>query len=181
MRIYLILLYGLMTGIVGCNSSQIATVYDGKQEKKMAGKKMDYRERLIQRISLKGDINDLNVPRPLVTLEEFFEGNNDYGSIGYNFYPDQPSPAEFYQVFKTIREKPGVSDIRVEVKDLEDPNGWPATDTVWIITNASPEDIRQWLGERFKPDEVIEGFPEKPVIESYEIPHGFKALGVWWD
>ena len=29
---------------------------------------------------------------PLVTLEEFFDGNNDYSSIGYNFPPPQPSP-----------------------------------------------------------------------------------------
>jgi len=52
---------------------------------------MEAHKRLLERINRNGDINYDIVPRPLVTLEEFFEGNKDYGSIGYNFYPDQPN------------------------------------------------------------------------------------------
>jgi hypothetical protein len=40
---------------------------------------MDSRERLLQRI---GDINDRSRPRPLVTLDEFFDGNDDPGVAG---------------------------------------------------------------------------------------------------
>jgi hypothetical protein len=45
-------------------------------------------ETLARRINRDGDINDRETPRPLLTLEEFLKGNSDYGSIGYNFYPD---------------------------------------------------------------------------------------------
>ncbi len=42
-------------------------------------------ERLMKRINRNGNIKDRTTPRPLLTLEEFFIGNNDHASIGYNF------------------------------------------------------------------------------------------------
>jgi len=144
---------------------------------------VEARQILLARISRNGDINDAKVPRPLVTLEEFFEGNSDYGSIGYNFYPDQPAPADFYHLFKAIRDKPEVADVRVQVMDLEDPEGWPATNTVWIITSASVNDVKKWLGRRFRADDILIGFSKVIYykIERYEVPKGMQAIGVWWD
>ena len=141
---------------------------------------MDARQRLLARI---GDINDPSTPSPLVTLEEFFEGNDDLGSIGYNFYPNQPRPSEFYALFKEIRDRPEVADVRVQVMDLEDPDRWPSTETVWVITSASVKDVEKWLGERFAADDYFEGFhdPEYLALEPYEIPKGMKAIGIWWD
>src|SRR5688500_8873122 len=111
-------------------------------------------ETLNARINRNGDVNDPAVPRPIVTLEEFFEGNDDYGSIGYNFYPEQPAPSEFYDLFKRIRERPNVADVLVEVTQQEMPNDWPSTDTVWILTAASLKEVASWLGERFQADEL---------------------------
>ena len=143
------------------------------------------REKLLQRI---GDINDFDRPRPLVTLGEFFEGNDDWASIGYNL-SDQPSPAEFHRLFASIEKRPDVADVRVQVQQMEDPDGWPSTDTIWIITCASPSDIREWLGERFAPDDLLEGLPKPDsqpgsvgyAVENYDVPTGMKAYGVWWD
>ena len=42
---------------------------------------------LVTRVNSHGYINQLSLPRPLLTLEEFFEGNDNYGSIGCNL-PD---------------------------------------------------------------------------------------------
>lgn len=143
----------------------------------------DALQRLTKRINRNGDFDNPNTPRPLVTLEEFFEGNNDYGSIGYNFYPDQPAPPEFYEFFKTIRDRPHVADVRVEVKDLEDPEGWPSTDTIWIITSASPDNVKNWLGQRFQADDIFVGLHADDYYKSepYDIPNGMQAIGVWWD
>lgn len=135
------------------------------------------RSRILARI---GDINDAERPRPLVTLEEFFEGNDDFGSIGYNFYPDQPKPAEFFEVFRAIRSKVGVASVLVQVQDLEDPDGWPSTDTIWVITSASPNELRSWLGDRFRPDDILIGFP-KGRVEHHNVPPGMRALGIWYD
>lgn len=142
---------------------------------------MDSLSKLMERVNAQGDINDPDTPRPLVTLEEFFEGNNDYGSIGYNFYPDQPAPAEFYGIFQSIASKPGVFDVRVQVNDQIEPEDWPSTDTIWIITSVGSDEIDTWLGERSYGDDYIIGFPDSFPIEDYEIPDGMQAIGVWWD
>jgi len=135
----------------------------------------------MNRVNAEGDINNPDTPRPLVTLEEFFDGNNDYGSIGYNFYPDQPSPSEFYETFKSIASKPEVYDVRVQVNDQIEPEDWPSTDTIWIITSVGSDEVDTWLGERFHGDDYILGFPDSYPIEDYEIPEGMQAIGVWWD
>jgi hypothetical protein len=102
---------------------------------------LDCRVRLLRRI---GDINDFDRPRPLVTLDEFFQGNDDPASIGYNL-PAAPTPAQFHALLSEIAARPEVADVRIEVKDMEDPDGWPATDTIWIITTASAETVRTWF------------------------------------
>src|SRR5438128_350946 len=78
-------------------------------------------ETLVRRINRNGNINDAQTPRPLLSLEEFFEGNDDYSSIGCNLYPDQPAPSEFYSIFRSIRERPDVADVLVEVNQHEVP------------------------------------------------------------
>ena len=136
------------------------------------------RAKLLARI---GNINDPNTPCPLVSLAEFFEGNNDPGSIGYNL-PDSPSPQEWYELLKQIAERPEVRDVRIQVMDLEDPDGWPSTDTIWIITTASSKEVRGWLPKRIAPDDVIEGFPKSgSPVEAYEVPPGYMAVGLWYD
>lgn len=137
---------------------------------------MASRERLLRRI---GDINDFSRPRPLVTLDEFFEGNRDPGSIGYNL-PDPPDPQEFRSFLGSISERDVVCAVLVEVKDLEDPDGWPSSDTAWVITSAGIDDVAAWVPKRFRPDDYLAGFPESGV-EPYEIPTGFRSVGLWYD
>ena len=148
---------------------------------------------LIERINRNGDINDPDTPRPLLTLEEFFEGNDDYGSIGCNFHQGQPAPSEFYALFLQIRERPEVENVLVEVKQQEMPDEWPFTDTVWIITSATAESVREWLGKRFAADEYVIGWDESAIcwpeeeqavvqtLEPYPVPHGMQPIGVFWD
>jgi hypothetical protein len=104
-------------------------------------------ERIVNRINRSGDVNHAKTPRPLLSLEEFFEGNDSFGSIGYNFYPDQPSPAEFYEFFRLVRNKPSVAAVLVEISQHEVPEEWPSTDTIWIITSESAQDVSGWLGD----------------------------------
>jgi len=138
-------------------------------------------ERLLAKI---GDINDFSRPRPLVSLEDFFIGNRDPGSIGYNL-PEEVRPQEFFSLLERLRARPDVADIRIEAKDLEEP-GWPSTDTIWFITSATVEEVRGWFPERMAPDEMVEGFPapddpQGPHPEPYEVPGGHSAIAAWYD
>lgn len=135
-------------------------------------------ERLLQRI---GDANDFSRPRALVTLEEFFEGNDDPGSIGYNL-PDPPEPREFYKLLAAIRDRADVADVRVQIMDHENADGWPSSDTLWIITSAAPEEVRNWFPERLAPDELLDGFDACAVdIELVAVPDEMRAVGAWYD
>ncbi len=138
---------------------------------------MDARTRLLNRI---GDINNFDLPRPLVSLEEFFEDNDDWGSIGYNL-PDQVAPQEFYQTLKPIRDRDDVGDVLIEVKDLEDPDGWPSTDTIWVITSMPCKELDELIPDKMKPDDWLNYPPEVGKIEPIVIPDGMQALGIWYD
>ena len=138
---------------------------------------MDARSRLLDRI---GDINNFALPRPLVSLELFFEGNDDWGSIGYNL-PDEVSPQEFYGILRPIRDRIDVADIVVEVKDLEDPDGWPSTDTVWVITSIDRDQLAALIPEKIKPDDWITYPAEVGSTEPMVIPEGMQGIGAWYD
>ncbi len=116
----------------------------------------------------------------LVTLEEFFIGNSDYGSIGPNI-EKRLGPETFYSVLKTIRQESSVQDIFIGISEVvEDRKSWPFADRVHVIASASIEVVAGWLNP-LQPDELVEGWgsyeptnmPEKKV--SY---HLYTAL---WD
>lgn len=140
---------------------------------------MTPRERLLARI---GDINDFDRPRPMVTLAEFFEGNDDPASIGYNL-PDPPMPADFHRLLTGIAARPDVVDVRIEVKDLEDPDGWPSTDSLWIVTTAPLAVARTWFPDRLAPDEWHERatIGAEDDVEPVPVPPGARALRAWYD
>ena len=140
---------------------------------------MDSKANLVARINRSGDVNDPATPRPLVSLEEFFEGNDDPGSIGCNL-PGEVEPGEFYELFRRIRDHDEVSDVRVEINMHDDPEAWPFSDTVWVITSTSAETVATWIPERLEPDELFSGFHEDRPMETYEVPDGMTAAAVVW-
>ena len=131
------------------------------------------------RLNRDGHFGDSQTPRPLLSLEEFFDGNDSYSSIGYNFSP-QPSPYEFFECFKAIRQRANVHDVLVQVNDMESPD-WPSTDTLWVITSASNNEVNSWLGETFEADDLLDGWEHGPSLQSYPIPAGMRAVGIWYD
>jgi hypothetical protein len=166
-----------LAGLCGCGPSGPTPSNSPANPGLSASFNVGMRDRLLARI---GDINDFSRPRPLVTLEEFFEGNNDAGSIGYNL-PDPPQPEEFYKLLLEIRKRPGVSDIRIEVMDREDAEGWPSSNTIWIITTVSSQEVRTWFPKRLAPSEIINGFEAAPSpVEKYSVPQGMHAVGLWY-
>jgi hypothetical protein len=137
---------------------------------------MAERERLVAKI----------VPQKLrpgeivVTLEDFFVGNDDRGSIGCNLGEDQPKISKFFDTLRNIRSRADARDVLVRICEYDNPNSWPYTDTVYILASAAIEDVRRWV-ELLKPDEVYAEWmygapPKAPPLKS-----GMTPYSVWWD
>jgi hypothetical protein len=140
---------------------------------------LERRRRLVEKIKSTSWKPSRN-PGPTVTLEEFFEGNDDSGSIGCNLVPT-PSPADFYRILSEIRSRNDVQDVLVEIRDMEDTEGiWPFSDTVFVLTSATPEDLKKWL-KPLSPDEVGH-FPAEHIPKDLPPANpGINVFGAWWD
>lgn len=137
-------------------------------------------ERVSLRINQHGDVNNPSTRRPLLTLSEFFDGNDDFGSIGCNLTP-MPGPTRFHELLKRIVARSDVADVRVEITMFDEPEMWPFSDTVWIITSASPEAVASWFEESIRPDDCFLGWNEAQVYETVNVPEGMHPVACWWD
>jgi hypothetical protein len=119
---------------------------------------------------------------PVVSLDEFFQGNHDESSIGCNLVDPHLGVGAFYEVLKAVRDRHNVSDVVVEITDLNEDSkdAWPFSDRVYIITSASQGEVDSWM-RKLSPDEVAEGFPADVPVGFPPIPAGSKVFGVWWD
>jgi hypothetical protein len=123
-------------------------------------------------------------PPPVVTLEEFFEGNTQAQSIAPNL-DGEPGLAFFYEHLKGLRSREDVVDVLVNIYDLSDiifgtPDGWPTAENVHLLTSAPEPVIQQWA-EELHSDGAVEGWPygESPVAPP--APEGFKWWSLTWD
>jgi hypothetical protein len=135
-------------------------------------------QRITERVSRLGHPDSPETPRPLLEVEEFFANNFVVGSIGCNVYPT-PEPAQFSDVLKAIALRADVSDVRVQITAFDDPE-WPFSDTVYIMTSASLDEVASWFPEELKPDETWSGFLEQSY-EPYSVPTGTAPVACWWD
>jgi hypothetical protein len=139
---------------------------------------MTHLDRVIERVNRLGHPDEPDTPRPLLTVDEFFEGNAEVGSIGCNL-EGAPAPDEFYSLFRAIAQRPDVKDIRVQITAFDVPE-WPFSDTVYIMTSATPEEVATWFPEHLRPDETWAGFVDQPY-EPYQVPSGTQPIACWWD
>ena len=119
---------------------------------------------------------------PLVTLEEFFVGNDDDGSIGCNLLRS-PDLRIFFATFKLIRARPDVENVLVAITDYEEENkaSWPFSDAVYIFTDANKADIQLWV-EGLQADDVVELTPtELAKSHAFQFEPDTKIWMVWWD
>ncbi len=102
-------------------------------------------ESITERVNRNGHPDDPNTPRPLLTLEESFQGNHVTGSICCNLYPC-PEPHQVHIALQEIEQRDDVSAIYVQVTAFDDPD-WPFSDTAWVITTADSDVVASWIPE----------------------------------
>jgi hypothetical protein len=138
-------------------------------------------ERITERVNRQGDVDDFpTTPRPLLTLAEFFEGNDVVGSIGCNLNP-MPGPADMYALLRNIAARPDVADVRVQVTMFDNRDEWPFSDTVWVITSAAPAEVASWFPEAVRPDDCWSGWSPGVHLEPCAVPEGMNPVACWWD
>lgn len=136
------------------------------------------RSALIEYLRSVGGLDETQ-PAPVVTLEQFFEGNDDYGSIGCNL-TDHPGPAEFYRELLAIRSRDEVHNVLVEIHEVEegDDSMWPFSERVIVIARCELAAVADWLAP-LQPSEIDAGFPLPPNAE--QPPAGYTVFAAWWD
>ncbi|WP_053366253.1 hypothetical protein [Bacillus sp. FJAT-27245] len=136
------------------------------------------REKLVENIYSQGYPEEETAP--IVTLEDFFEGNSDESSIGCNLM-EHPGIETFYGVLRNIREKDNVQDVFVEIMELEDDEeDWPFSERIYILTNAEIELVEDWV-KILEPSELDEGYAFGQPPFAPELFDGYKVYSVWWD
>jgi hypothetical protein len=115
----------------------------------------------------------------VVNVEDFFEGNEDEGSIGPNIYPQPPSLQEFYDTLKEIKNAPRTENLLIRISDIDDTE-WFFTDAVYISGNYTLAEIKKMF-KRLKPDEIYEGMMYDKPSNFPQINADSKIYSIWWD
>lgn len=130
---------------------------------------IEKRNRLVGRLSRE--------PEPaLVPIDEFFDGNDDLGSIGCNLI-DHPGIETFRAVLGALGRRSDVSAVYAQVAEV-DPgeDSWPFADAVIVVGSLSVDELKRALDE-LQPDDV-------GLADFSELPPGVAegdALFAWWD
>jgi len=119
-------------------------------------------------------------PEPqIVAAEQFFDGNDDLGSIGCNL-DEHPGVDAFRNVFAGLLRRPDVQAVYAQISELDPGDGcWPFSDTVLVVGTIPADELREAVSA-LQPDEVgdAEQFGISPAIAK---KHGSPVLVVWWD
>ena len=137
---------------------------------------MDFvkRDVLLKRI---GDVNNAPV---VVSLEDFFVGNDDRGSIWCNVQ-GVISPKDVFKILSKLRTRDDVADVVIKVTQYDgSPEEWPFSDTVYVITTTAAEEVVMWFDRDFMPNEYWLSNTHDE-LRSLHVPAGMHAVGLWWD
>ncbi|MBM3755646.1 MAG: hypothetical protein FJW38_16870 [Acidobacteria bacterium] len=119
--------------------------------------------------------------KPVLTIEEFFEGNVEEGiSIGCNLIPSIPL-LTFRRMLEGIRGRLDVHALWLSVAEFGQGPEWPFVDEVLVLTSAGRSDLEKWFLE-LRPTEIV-------AINNAQVPprccnHGFTAttwFSAFWD
>jgi hypothetical protein len=117
--------------------------------------------------------------RALVSLEEFFDGNEDPASIGCNLL-DHPGPQTFYRILKRIRERPEVKTVLVGITEVLGEDEWPFSDCVFLTARVDAAQVQQWA-EGLQAEPVEEGWIGENSQAAPVDDAGFRKFTLWWD
>lgn len=151
---------------------------------------LKHRDALIEKIMQQYDEGAGGPVLPVVAIEDFFEFNWDEYSLAPNMVDSgRPALSECYRVLREIKARPQVQDVLVaihetpEADDPEDSEIWPDSDTIYVLTSASREEVASWASP-LRPDDIGDKWScntgQKPKAAP-ELQRNMKVYAIWWD
>lgn len=128
--------------------------------------------------ALKADLAAQSDPQ-IVSIERFFDGNDDLGSIGCNLV-EHPGMNVFRDTLTGVLRLPGVEAVYAQIAELNPgEHYWPFTDTVFVVGKISADELRAAV-TLLQPDTVgsAEDFGVPPLIAQQ---HDSPVMAIWWD
>jgi hypothetical protein len=136
-----------------------------------------------KRAALAAQIAAIRAPAPsmpVVSLDAFFDGNDDAASIGCNLM-EHPGVRRFHEVLAAIVSRSDVQDVLVGISDpMTGERAWPFADTVYVVTSAPAASVSQWVAE-LQPDTVTDGVLEVLVTGLPAPRPDMRPVRIWWD
>ena len=117
--------------------------------------------------------------RPAVSVERYFDGNDDEASIGCNL-AEHPGMDAFREILVGLAKRPDVEAVYALIAEVDPGDDyWPFTDTILVFGDIEADELRQVLGD-LEPDEVGAA-SELGVTDDLRSKHAAPALAAWWD
>ncbi len=120
----------------------------------------------------------------LLPWEQYFDGyEEDHCNICANTRTS-PSTSRVRDCLQRLAARPDVSGVFVrfyEYEDaLEDETCWIGSDSVYLVTTATVDTVRQWFAD-FEVSDVWEEPDRASFTNLSKIPEGNRLIAVWWD
>jgi hypothetical protein len=115
----------------------------------------------------------------LVSIETFFDGNDDLGSIGCNLI-QHPGVEVFRATFERLASRQDVEAIYAQIAEVDPGEDcWPFTDTIFVVGAIPVGDLAAELAA-LKPDEVGSA-TDFGIPTELETKYPSPVLVAWWD
>ncbi len=144
---------------------------------------MSHRKILLERVEALDALDEDHFP--VVTLDEYFLGNDQEQSIAPNQWGfGRLSIREIHARFKCIEQRPDVQGVYVglhqdwcEALECDD---WPAAENIHVYSSAPQAVADQWI-EGLESDGIIVGWPYGKHAGAPEPQDGYQVYTVYWD
>lgn len=116
-------------------------------------------------------------PEPLlIPVREFFDGNDDMGSIGCNLM-QHPGVDAFRSILVGLLDRDDVDAVYADIAEL-DPgeDSWPFADTILIVGSIAAAELARIL-EPLEPDELG---PAREVPQAIADTYCGPVYAAWW-
>lgn len=113
----------------------------------------------------------------LVTPNEFFDGNDDLGSIGCNL-ARHPGLACFRHVLDRLLALPTVDQVWLQIYDIDE-GDWPFSENVLVFGNITTGQVEPFASEIF-PSEIDEMQIDWTPSRDARL-EGRRYVNLWWD